>query len=211
MKVKEDNKSYEEELIVFYNKYLNLGLGEGYLIGLTKKCAELWQKKGFKKENQNPFVSKYEISYEDYASLTKLDQEFMNFYNFSAITINDDYDSIIDSFGTIIRFDFKKELDKTEEQELSQYVNQNILDFLKLLPEIPTGTLNQVKDMILQNILVSKIYKAIYEEIGKTDLIQASLFALANAKIFSYDDELKGKLNYEKELKLDYPRLRSLR
>ena len=87
----------------------------------------------------------------------------------------------------------------------------NILDFLKLLPEIPTGTLNQVKDMILQNILVSKIYKAIYEEIGKTDLIQASLFALANAKIFSYDDELKGKLNYEKELKLDYPRLRSLR
>ena len=26
---------YEDELILFYNKYLSIGLGEGYLSGLT--------------------------------------------------------------------------------------------------------------------------------------------------------------------------------
>lgn len=208
------NMSFEEELVLFYNKYLNIGLEENYLVELVNRYLKIWKQKKINKDNlSNIDIKSFTFSDEDYNKFSKLDQEFLNFYHLSCIKINEDFDIVIDAFGNICRFIFKTELDIAEKQALCQYLNQNIFTFLASLPNNLENQeiFVEVENIILQNILASKIFKAIYERIAlESDLIQASVFALANSKIFNYDNELKEKLNYEElfKTKLAYSRSR---
>ena len=212
---KNDVPMYEKALLLFYNKYLSIGLGEGYLSGLINRCATLWLKKEMPKGKNlsQKNLHHFSINSEDYASLSKLDQDFINFYYRTYIRVDNKYGVIMDSVGNIEDFHFDEQVDEMEAKELNRNIGLNIFTFISKL----TPGLNQLdkkeeaENYILQNILSSKIYKAIYEKIMQEgNVIKASLFALANREIMEYEDKLKENLDYENlfERKATYSRSR---
>lgn len=195
--------SYEDELILFYNKYLNLGLGEGYLTELVSRCAKLWSKKRLSKTEDlsKKNLNKFCFNIKDYASLSNLDQDFIHFFYCTYLRITSNYGVIIDSFGTIKSFEFDDSTNEIEQNELIKNIGLNIFEFLnKLTPGLDKDEKEgEAENVILQNVLSSKIYKAIYEKIMQEEnLMKASLFALANREIIEYEGELKESLDYEK-------------
>ena len=111
--------SYKEELVLFYNKYLFLELGEGYLPALVDKFTKLW-----KKENQliTSTEKNFKLTLEDYLSLSKLDQDFLTFVHHPVINVNDDYQLITDEYGLIKGFLWKRDISDIEVQELEQNI-----------------------------------------------------------------------------------------
>ncbi len=193
---------YEDELILFYNKYLSIGLGEGYLSGLINRCATLWLKKEIPEDKKLTAknLRHFSINSKDYARLPKLDQDFINFFYRTYMRIDDKYGVIMDSLGNIEAFNFDGKASEVEMVELNQNIGLNIFTFLnKLVPGLnEIDKREEAENYILQNILSSKIYKAIYEKIMQEGgIVKASIFALANAEIMEYEDKLKENLDYE--------------
>lgn len=119
---------------------------------------------------------------------------------------------IIDSYGSIIYFILKKERTKEEINNLYRNLNTNIFSFFALINEPKyKESFQQAENIILQNILVSKITKAIAEQLRMIDEITAARFILANKEKFCYDDNLKNSLDYEEQFKSKLIRSRSLR
>ena len=207
--------SYEEELILFYNKYLNTGLWEGYLPILVNKCINLWNEKESRKVKnlREEDLQRLSFNSKDFASLSNLDRDFLSFYPVINLNITKDYSILMDSLGNIKKFQFKSYVDLAEEKELKENVGRSIFEFLNKFEN--SSDIQSVQEIaenaILQNILVSKIYKAIYEKLEKEKgIVKASLFALANASIISCDEKLQKMFNYEElfQSKLTYTRSR---
>ena len=98
-------------------------------------------------------------------------------------------------------FEFDDSTNEIEQNELIKNIGLNIFEFLnKLTPGLDKDEKEEeAENVILQNVLSSKIYKAIYEKIMQEEnLMKASLFALANREIIEYEEELKETLDYEK-------------
>lgn len=207
--------SYEEELILFYNKYLNTGLWEGYLPILVNKCINLWNEKESRKVKnlREEDLQRLSFNSKDFASLSNLDRDFLSFYPVINLNITKDYSILMDSLGNIKKFQFKSYVDLAEEKELKENVGRSIFEFLNKFEN--SSDIQSVQEIagnaIIQNILVSKIYKAIYEKLEKEKgIVKASLFALANASIISCDEKLQKMFNYEElfQSKLTYTRSR---
>lgn len=207
--------SYEEELILFYNKYLNTGLWEGYLPILVNKCINLWNEKESRKVKnlREEDLQRLSFNSKDFASLSNLDRDFLSFYPVINLNITKDYSILMDSLGNIKKFQFKSYVDLAEEKELKENVGRSIFEFLNKFEN--SSDIQSVQEIaenaILQNILVSKIYKAIYEKLEKEKgIVKASLFALANASIIFCDEKLQKMFNYEElfQSKLTYTRSR---
>lgn len=220
MRNNKKSMSLKDDLILFYNKYLNIGLEENYLLDLAKRCANLWKQKFTDLETVKEMkIKDFSFTEQDYASLSKTDHEFLNFYPISCIHMNEDYDILIDEFGNIRRIFFKQDLDIAEKQDLLKYINQSIFSLLHELPESieQHNALNEAGNIILQNILSSKIYKAILEKIEEEEqdaekkILMTSLFACSNIEILSYDARIREELDYESELNTKFVHSRSLR
>lgn len=220
MRNNKKSMSLKDDLILFYNKYLNIGLEENYLLDLAKRCANLWKQKFTGLETVKEMkIKDFSFTEQDYASLSKTDHEFLNFYPISYIHMNEDYDILIDEFGNIRRIFFKQDLDIAEKQDLLKYINQSIFSLLHELPESieQHNALNEAGNIILQNILSSKIYKAILEKIEEEEqdaekkILMTSLFACSNIEILSYDARIREELDYESELNTKFVHSRSLR
>ncbi len=207
--MKEYNYTSEEDnLILFYNKYLNAGkVGEDYFFKLIANYVDAWQAKmkTVQKLDQDPqllgeTLNKLKISEEDIKTISYFDHDFQVFYQANYIRINEDYGVIVDAYANIIRFDFYKDLDWSEISMLYKYINKNIFTLLSKL-ERNIGVIEaseQAKDMLLQNLLVSKLEQAVYSVIKERNgNLQASLFAVANAEIFDYENRLADELDYE--------------
>ena len=213
--------SYKEDLMLFYDKYLNLGNGfdDEYLNALLERYLDLWQKKiknwhefDFKRLNLKA-MQNFKYTLEDYQSFFSQDREFLNFYHSCLIEINEDYDVIIDEAGRILNFVFKNDLSMSEQNELRQYLHTNIFTFLSLLPTAFKHDLasQKAENILLQNIFVSKLNNATFEEIHKRfGRVEAYLFALANARMINYDRYLQQQINYEEVFTKKIP-TRSLR
>lgn len=207
------HKSFIEELKLFYNKYLNIGLGDQYLEGLIKRYTLMLDAKKDLSNSTSLTMEEFTFSEDDYKNFSKIDQEFLNFIPFSCISLNDKIDIVIDAYGNINRFIYKKNLDLPEKQELNNHLHQSIFNFLEEQANNYEylDVYEEAENIILQNLLVSKIFKAIYEAIvSENNLIEASIFILANPKIFSYEDNLNKLINYEElfKNKLAYSRSR---
>ncbi len=211
--MKEYNHTSEEDnLILFYNKYLNAGkVGEDYFFKLIENYVDAWQEKmkNVQKLEQDPqllgeTLGKLKISEEDIEAISYFDHDFQVFYQANYIRINEDYGVIVDAYANILRFAFYKDLDLSEVSELYKYINKNIFTLLSEL-ERNIGVIEaseQAENMILQNLLVSKLEQAVYSIIKeKNGDMQASLFAVANAEIFDYENRLADELDYEAILK----------
>ncbi len=193
------NVCFLEDLKLFYNKYLNIGLSDRYFDDLINRYFSIWCSKYVDTTNLNA-ISKASFSEKDYSKLLKNDREFLNFIPFTCVKGGEYYDIVIDSFGNISKFVFNAKSDISERQILQQYINQSIYSLLANFPDTleKQEMLVEVENAILQNVLVSKIFKAVYEKIVfERNLVDASIFALANAKIFSYEDSLQEFINYE--------------
>lgn len=183
----EKNKNSIEDLLLFYNKYLNVEIGEGFLLELVKKCATTHQLQ--------------EISAKDTSIIfNQLELEFLAFHHFKSIELAKDYTIIIDSMGHITNFLFKPGFDLAEKEELKKYINNSIFNFLESIPvsDEQIASKEEVQNMILQNIFVSKISKATYEQIKIRDgLLASTRFMNKNSEIINYEDQLTSELNFE--------------
>lgn len=183
----EKNKNSIEDLLLFYNKYLNVGIGEGFLLELVKKCATTHQLQ--------------EISAKDTSIIfNQLELEFLAFHHFKSIELAKDYTIIIDSMGHITNFLFKPGFDLAEKEELKKYINNSVFNFLESIPvsDEQIASKEEVQNMILQNIFVSKISKATYEQIKIRDgLLASTRFMNKNSEIINYEDQLTSELNFE--------------
>lgn len=205
--------SFEEELMLFYNKYLFLDLGEGFLTDLIKKCVILWENKREKHHDLN-HLEDFRFTYEDYNTFYKTERDFLNFYPTACIKLADNYSAIINEMGNIKEFVFDSNMTKEEEIELNKYLHMHILDFIRMLPDSydKSNALEEAEEILLQNILTSKIYKVVYEVIRKKrGLTDATLFALANNKIVKYDDEMQKMIKYDESFKTRAAMMRSRR
>ena len=199
MKTISKSVSYQEDLILFFNRFLNLEANDSFLISLVERLTKYW-------------VEKLEEEQERTEKFSNLDQEFFKFYESATLEINEQYDVIIDSYGSIIYFILKKERTKEEINNLYRNLNTNIFSFFALINEPKyKESFQQAENIILQNILVSKITKAIAEQLRMIDEITAARFILANKEKFCYDDNLKNSLDYEEQFKSKLIRSRSLR
>ena len=97
----EKNMSCEEELLLFYNKYLNVGIGEGFLLELARKYAQNWQIQKSESEENNPSVL-----------FNQLELDFLAFNKFKSVRLAEDYTILIDSLGNIINFLFNENIRK---------------------------------------------------------------------------------------------------
>ena len=220
LKNQTEKKRYEDELMLFYHKYLNIGIGEAYLSNLVEKYGEIWLNKKERMVGSIPSSSVLEKAYmlevneEDYRLFTKLEQEFINFYPMSLISVYPGLDIIIDQMGMIKKFSYDKELASEEKKNLDRFIGMNIfafLDFVSFGME-KDRAIKEAEDIILQNILASKIVKAAYEKIEeKNGQLSASLFAITNARLFRYEDDLKFVFDYEERFSHKLSRVRSLR
>lgn len=203
-----ESLSYKEDLELFYDKYLNLGNGfdNGYLNTLLERYLILWQEKiknwheSEGKRLNLKAMQNFKYTLSDYESFSSQDREFLNFYHSSLIDVNEDYDVIIDAYGSILNFVFKRDLSMEEMMELKRYLHTNIFAFLRLLPDSVKHdeAYQKAEDILLQNIFVSKLNNALFEEINKrSGRVEAYLFAIANARLINYDEEMKNKIDYE--------------
>ena len=212
--------SYKEELVLFYNKYLNIGIGEMYLTRLVKKYHKIWMNKKEKVDSSIQSRTIFQKAYllkmneQDYYLFNKVEQEFVNFYPTSVIEINDDYDIVIDQMGMIQAFFYKTEVTVEEKSELESFIGTSIFSFFDVvsLGIQKEAALKAAEDVILQNILASKIVRAVFEEIAQEEnQLSASLFAVTNAQLFQYEDDLTQCFNYETRFSNKLARVRSLR
>ena len=186
----EKNMSCEEELLLFYNKYLNVGIGEGFLLELARKYAQNWQIQKSESEENNPSVL-----------FNQLELDFLAFNKFKSVRLAEDYTILIDSLGNIINFLFNENIDLVEKTELERYLHKNIFKLLESLPldERSIQVKEEVQNMILQNILASKIRKLVFEIIkASKGYLAATHFKNKNANLMNYEEMLKDELDFEK-------------
>ena len=185
----EKNMSCEEELLLFYNKYLNVGIGEGFLLELARKYAQNWQIQKSESEENNPSVL-----------FNQLELDFLEFNKFKSVRLAEDYTILIDSLGNIINFLFNENIDLVEKTELERYLHKNIFKLLESLPldERSIQVKEEVQNMILQNILASKIRKLVFEIIkASKGYLAATHFKNKNANLMNYEEMLKDELDFE--------------
>ena len=215
-----ESMSYKDELVLFYNKYLNIGIGEMYLTRLVKKYHKIWMSKKEKVDcsiqSRTVFQKAYllKMNEQDYHLFNKMEQEFVNFYPTSLIEVNETYDVVIDQMGMIRAFFYKTEVTVKEKSELESFIGANIFSFLDVvtLGTQKEAALKAAEDVILQNVLASKIARAVFEEIAhEENQLSASLFAVTNADLFQYEDDLALVFNYEERFSNKLSRVRSLR
>ena len=180
----EKNMSCEEELLLFYNKYLNVGIGEGFLLELARKYAQNWQIQKSESEENNPSVL-----------FNQLELDFLAFNKFKSVRLAEDYTILIDSLGNIINFLFNENIDLVEKTELERYLHKNIFKLLESLPSDERSI--QVKEEV-QNILDSKIRKLVFEIIkASKGYLAATHFKNKNANLMNYEEMLKDELDFE--------------
>lgn len=180
----EKNMSCEEELLLFYNKYLNVGIGEGFLLELARKYAQNWQIQKSESEENNPSVL-----------FNQLELDFLAFNKFKSVRLAEDYTILIDSLGNIINFLFNENIDLVEKTELERYLHKNIFKLLESLPSDERSI--QVKEEV-QNILASKIRKLVFEIIkASKGYLAATHFKNKNANLMNYEEMLKDELDFE--------------
>lgn len=198
-----ESLNYEDELVLFYNKFLNIGLGEGFLVEIVKKCSNKWlNDRSFTEEDKNKQVI-----------FNKMELEFLSFKPTRNIKIGEDYIITIDAYGHIIKFQFNPNFDLSQRMELESYLNESIFTLLENLPfdtEVMEAQ-EKAQNMILQNILVSKIGKAIYEKIKSESFLAATQFKNKNITLITYEENLRSELDYEEEFKSKLASSRSLR
>lgn len=185
----EKNMSCEEELLLFYNKYLNVGIGEGFLLELARKYAQNWQIQKSESEENNPSVL-----------FNQLELDFLAFNKFKSVRLAEDYTILIDSLGNIINFLFNENIDLVEKTELERYLHKSIFKLLESLPsdERSIQVKEEVQNMILQNILASKIRKLVFEIIkASKGYLAATHFKNKNASLMNYEEMLKDELDFE--------------
>ena len=180
----EKNMSCEEELLLFYNKYLNVGIGEGFLLELARKYAQNWQIQKSESEENNPSVL-----------FNQLELDFLAFNKFKSVRLAEDYTILIDSLGNIINFLFNENIDLVEKTELERYIHKNIFKLLESLPLDERSI--QVKEEV-QNMIASKIRKLVFEIIkASKGYLAATHFKNKNANLMNYEEMLKDELDFE--------------
>lgn len=200
--------SKTEELIEFYNKYLALGNDEALLLMLIEELGNLFvdkvDVKGAKAYLYDLDKDLMELRYteEDLKRLSCFARNCLNFYSAATIILKNGETAYINRFGTIITV--------TNFEKNSEYVGKNIFDVAEYLQD--KTALKNAKNVILQNILASKIYNAVRENIErKTSDNAKKIFELINSSVLTYENDLTRKETLTENLRNGFPRIRSER
>jgi len=208
-----ENLTKIEEMINFYDKYLALDNDTPYLLNLVKYLAERFiikipenKIKGILLD-ENFDITKLRYDKEDHKQLSYFDKLCINFISWAKIYIEETLIINIDRFGTIGYIE-------SDIPEIKIFEGKNILEYLNEFKKlnIYDTAKEDVANIIMQNILVSKIYNAIKEVILRIKGQEyAEIFSIVNEGIINYENKLKNKKNEIKYINTEYQRVRSNR
>lgn len=202
--MKQKTLSSTEELLNFYNRYLGIDYDDHYIEHIILVLSNSF----ISKINEKTMIGEIKsgelrFKAEDFARLTRFEVNCLKFYRTSSIRIDDNLTISIDAFGKITGFistnskDFNLDL-----------TNSTILDFFETYG-VSRESKRDLKNVIAQNILVSKIYQAILEDLQNKDYLTASLFYVTNVAMLNYEQTLRDNFDVKKCLAAGFGRTRS--
>lgn len=208
--MKKENKqsSKIEELFLYYNRYLAHDNDEYYLLYLIRDLTNIFISKtpsnGIYDENFDVLNLKY--NEKDLVNLSPFAKECIRFWSGASINIANDIIAYIDRFGTIVSIENKNNIEYVKKENIFEFLDENT--FLDLDEKSRKDAWN----VISQNRLTSKIYKAVYEAIFDTiGERHAAIFKLVNGEIIDFDEKLLNKYNKIEQLYKGFSRVRSAR
>jgi len=210
--IKNLNKSVSsiEELLLFYNKYLALDNDEVFLLNLVTNMTNTFNAKIPTEKEQKV----YEIPLEepkynemDFANMSMFARKCVNFWDTATITISNLCEVKINSIGNILEIN-------SINPEMQNFNNSDIFSFLEHFSYLE-GADKAKKDLnnvIIQNVLASKIYKTVSEQVRITKGIYASnAFRLINYGIINYENTIASRLENKEQINHGFSRVRSQR
>lgn len=200
--------SKKEEFVAFYNRYLALGNDESLLYMLINHLSNMFISKV---EKNGPEAYLYDLdkdlmelryTKEDMQSLCNFAKSCLKFYPAATIKLQNGNVAYIDKFGTIVTFE--------NNQINSEYIGKNIFELVAETQDYKAR--KDAMNVILQNILVCKLYLAISEDISKKSTDGAvDIFNLINESILTYEKKLVEHKKSIDTIHHNYVRVRSER
>lgn len=202
-----------EEVLTFYNRYLSLGNDEYLLLNLIDRMADNFIAKipdeELAKMLYDPSfdITKLIFNSEDKASLCQFENSCLSFHHDAYFQLNDDLSFFIDANGIITYME-------TNIPEMKCYEKTHVFDFLDAFSYMSfyKKARRDASNIIIQNVLVSKIFWAIHEAIKtKKGINFAIAFSRVYYEILIYQENLAKVLGENSKISEAFPRSRSLR
>ena len=197
IKVSAKKLSKREECIEFYNRYLALDNDELLLRMLINKLGDTFIAKaslhGIKTYlyDLDKDLMSLRFTTDDFEKFSDFEKSILKFYSYATIKLKDGNAAYIDQNGTIISFMNAQE----------QYNGQNVFDYALMTND--KNALNDAKNVVLQNTLVSKLYQAVLENVAsKTNGEGKVVFEMVNDNILSYTDEPRAEIKTNNQVRL---------
>ncbi len=189
------SKSSIEEVVDFYNKYWAYENDRVYIVNLLKQLAKVFITKV---NNQSDTLKFTENDLNDISNANMI-----QFNEHMIVKVSHDSLLFLDKYANIISYQGS--------DDLKEHIGKNIFQVLPV-HNLDNDSKCNVEFMILQNILVSKIYKATRDiikiNIGPNGY---NLFTDTNKEILEYEDNLNEKNNSLKQISDAFTRVRSNR
>jgi len=202
--MKQKTLSSIEELLNFYNRYLGIENDEQDIKHIIVVLANSFISKISEKTTIGEVkTGELRFKSEDFARLTRFEVNCLKFYRTSSIKIDDNLTISIDAFGKITGF-----ISASSKDLNLGLTNSTILDYFEKYG-VSREAKRDLKNVIVQNILVSKIYKAILEDLQNKDYLTANLFYVTNAGVLNYEETLNNNFDVKKCLAASFGRTRS--
>lgn len=202
--MKQKTLSSIEELLNFYNRYLALDNDDHDIKHIVVVLSKSFISK-IKDDLTIKGIKDKELIFkaEDFATLSRFELSCIKFYYKPIIKIDNDFAIVIDAYGKITSFITSGKEDVNNERigmSIMDYINEN---------NVSKRVRKDLKNVITQNILVSKIYQAINETLQSYDYLTASLFQVTNAGMLNYEENLNNSFDVKKCLATSFGRTRS--
>jgi len=210
--IKNLNKSVSsiEELLLFYNKYLALDNDEVFLLNLVTNMTNIFNAKIPAEKKERVYeIPLEELKYNemDFANMSMFARKCVNFWDTATIIISNLCEIKINSFGNILEIN-------SIVPEMLSFKNSDIFSFLEHFSYIE-GVEKAKKDLynvVMQNVLASKVYKAVSEQIRTTKgIYAANAFRLINYGIINYENTIASRIENKEQINHGFSRVRSQR
>lgn len=208
LQIKNKSASKLEEVIEFYNRYLEIGnYDEFYILNLIEELSNIFISKV---NNTNIFANlgsslifqELLFNENDLKDLSLFSKSIISFSHGDSIFLDFGGIAYVDRFGSIVYVD--------NATVLQQSNCKNILTFAKELDLCLAKT--QANNFIMQNILCSKVFNAVKEKIEATSgVFYAGLFQLIYASVLKYEEMLEAKNVLFEDVTCEFKRVRSSR
>jgi len=186
-------------LLEFYNRYLGIENDDHFLSSLIIKLSDVFKNK-ISDSLTIQEVKQGALSFNtaDLTNLSKFELGCLKFHQNPVIKVSSTRAIKINCYGMI----------HPNEDGLEAVNNPSITDYLDKI-DAPKKARKDLKNVIAQNILVSKIYQVIYQVLNNKDYLTANLFYMTYKSLIDYEEVLNNVFDVNLVLRESFGRTRS--